>query len=262
MKQFFIGLLLALAVGCSPAREVVEVYQGTPGAQGPTGPVGPIGPNGHSLVSESVSASGCECDQNGGSRLDIYLDLDDSLSVSEGDLFQSSLVACNGRNGLNGTNGADGAPGLPGVQGPQGEQGPQGLPGEQGPQGVAGADGSNGADGAQGIAGPAGAVGPQGPQGVAGPVGPAGPQGPQGTAGAQGPAGAGATIQNYNVSSSCLSIGDGLYAKESGSAVKIYSNSSCTTNVAAINNEQDSVWITATRLGFKVSGDLRVIKFN
>lgn len=100
-----------------------------------------IGKNGHSIVSESLSASEIECETSG-TRLDMYLDLDDSLSVTSSDQWLNSVVVCNGANGLNGINGKDGT------------QGPQGL---------------------------AGAVGPQGEPGIPGPIGPTGATGPSGT---------------------------------------------------------------------------------
>jgi len=244
MKKLILGLLLAsIAAGCAPDREVVEIYKGVPGPQGEQGPQGPQGENGHSLVSETVEAGEIECDSAGGNRLDIYVDMDDSLSVSEGDVFQSALIACNGLNGLNGADGLTGA------------QGPEGVAGAQGPQG---------------LPGPAGAVGPQGSQGVAGPVGPSGPQGPQGAPGAQGPAGAGATLQNYSLGSSCTNIGDGYYAKRSGDDAKIYDDNDCgsSDHVVTIyaehtSNGDASFWLTSTRLAFNDNnGNLRVIKFN
>lgn len=247
LVKFLVTLSILGSFGCSVSREVVEVYKGETGQNGT---------NGHSLVSETVDVYGCECDQQGGQSLNIYMDNDDSLTVSEGDSYQTSLVACNGHNGLNGSQG------LPGTQGAQGDQGPQGLPGEAGPQGLPGVQGP------EGIAGPAGAVGAQGAQGLAGPTGPAGPQGPQGTQGAQGPAGAGATIQNYTLGSSCTSLGDSFYAKRSGDEAKVYSNSNCTTSVVTIyaehvSNGEASYWLTATRLAFNDNnGNLRVIKFN
>lgn len=175
MYKFLAMFCLALSA-CSPAREVVDIHQGNPGTNGTNGVDGAAGANGHSLVSQflEVCQEGLECSGNGGSRLDIYLDLDDSFTATEGDLYTGSLVACNGANGL------AGAPGEPGTQGPPG------------------------------IAGPTGAAGSEG---AAGPTGPAGPAGPAGTPGAQGPSGSGATITVYN-SSSCQSIaGTSYYVK-------------------------------------------------
>lgn len=221
MKQILLALVLSLAlVGCGK--------EGAKGETGSVGPQGPQGANGHSLVSEVVAASALECAVSG-QRLDIYIDLDDSLSLTTGDSFISSLVACNGANGLNG------AQGVAGAQGPQGEVGPQGV------------------------------IGEAGPQGEVGPTGPAGVQGPQGEQGAQGPAGSGATIQNYTLSSAtCTAIGDSLYAKTNSTDVRIYSTSSCssTSLVSEIDGEH-SVFLTPDRLGFNVNGgNLRVLKFN
>lgn len=229
MKQLLLALALGLAlVGCAgPKGDAGSV--GASGPQGNQGDQGVAGSNGHSLVSETVAASALECAVSG-QRLDIYVDLDDSLSVSAGDQFQSSLIACNGANGLNGQDGAAGA------QGPQGDTGPQGS------------------------------VGPQGGQGVAGPSGPAGVQGPQGEAGAQGPAGTGATVQNYSLSSStCTSLGDSLYAKKNSTNVRIYSGSTCSSSTMTleIDSSGHSYFLTGTRVGFNVNGgDLRILKFN
>ncbi len=127
-KHILFSLLL---VSCAPKREVVQIYKGQ---------------NGHSVVSNYANAEGdLVCGDLGGSRLDIYLDLDDTLTVSEGDSYLNSLVACNGATGLTGEQGE---------AGPSGEAGPQGT---VGPQGV------------QGIAGPVGPIGPTGPQGLSAP---------------------------------------------------------------------------------------------
>jgi hypothetical protein len=163
MKKQLLIMLVLLGSCDSTTVQLIPGPQGTPGD------------NGHSLVSQFVEASEecLEC-ENGGTRLDIYVDLDDNLTVSEGDEYQGSLVACNGANGLNGQDGATGEPGPSGVTGPQGEAGPQGE---------------------------------------TGPTGPEGPSGPQGTPGATGPTGGGATITGYN-SSSCASIvGTSYYTK-------------------------------------------------
>lgn len=146
MKKSILSVLLALAMivaGCSDSAYIVRGNDGAPGA---TGATGAAGQNGHSLVSAFASLDGqsFECPGVGGTRLDVYVDLDDSLTASEGDLYSNSMFACNG---------ATGAQGIPGEQGPQGVAGPQGTPGAQGPQGP---------------------IGPQGPQGLPGPQGPAG----------------------------------------------------------------------------------------
>lgn len=225
-KPWTILLLTFLTAGCG------QQLVGPQGPQGPAGDVGAQGPqgnNGHSLVSEVVAATALECAVSG-QRLDIYLDLDDSLTLSTGDTYQSSLVACNGANGAQG------------IQGIQGAQGPQGT------------------------VGPAGAIGADGPQGVAGPVGPQGIQGPQGTVGAQGATGSGATVQNYAMSSTCVALGDALYAKKSSSAVRIYNVSTCSSasQVAEIVDGTESYWITSNRLGFNTGAgtNLRIVNYN
>jgi hypothetical protein len=136
MKKYLVTLLFLAA--CAE-----HTYDLVPGADGKDGT---DGKNGHSLVSVFQSATDVECSTSG-SRLDIYLDSDDSLAVSEGDTYQGSLVACNGANGL------DGVDGQAGSQGPQGEAGPQGIEGEAGPTGPQGPQGLPGATGAQGPAG-------------------------------------------------------------------------------------------------------------
>ena len=80
---------------------------------------GKDGKNGHSLVSMYNETSELEC-QNGGMRLDVYLDLNDDLMASEGDSYSNSLVACNGENGMNGEDGEQGLKGEVGQAGPQG----------------------------------------------------------------------------------------------------------------------------------------------
>lgn len=227
--------------------------QGNTGAEGPQGPAGQNGSNGHSLVSQSVSASSIEC-PNGGSRLDIYLDLDDSLSVSDGDLYQGSLIACNGANGLNGADGAPGIQGPQGIPGEPGATGSQGIPGQPGPQGPVGP---------QGLTGATGATGSTGSQGVAGPTGPQGPQGPQGATGAQGPTGSGATIASYSSTTVCTAVGGGYYAKSESNAVDIYPNSNCSGSHTTLNDSNSTMWLTDSSLAVLADPNvLRVITFN
>lgn len=220
------SLMLA---GCGNDYDLVDGQSGQPGAagqdgaDGQNGTDGKDGANGHSIASQFMEATQCEC-ISGGSRLDLYLDLDDSLSASEGDQYLGSLVACNGFNGQ------DGEAGIPGEQGPQGEVGPageQGNPGEAGEQG---------------------------------PTGPQGPEGPQGEPGAVGPAGSGATITQYNLNSTCKSIGNGYYAK---SGVKIYDNSLCNGSHTDLSDANSTLWLSASSLAVVVnSSTLRVISFN
>ncbi len=140
--------MLLILTACG-SQESVTLYKGTPGSNGnpgATGKSGNSGMNGHSLVSEYTESCQLEC-SNGGTRLDLYLDMDDSLSVSEGDLYSNSLVVCNGSDGLNGQSG------IAGEMGPQGEAGPQGLQGESGEQGSQGPQGEAGPSGPQGESG-------------------------------------------------------------------------------------------------------------
>lgn len=238
MKKFLAFMVVAAAlVGCSPDREVVDVIKGDPGAPGA---------NGHSISSSYNEATGCEC-ENGGTRLDLFLDLDDSLTASEGDLYQGSLIACNGANGLNGQNGLDGTNG---TDGQDGQDGAQGIPGEQGPQGEQGAVGPQGPAGADGAQGP---VGPQGPQG---------PQGLQGVPGAAGTPGTTATITVYPNSGSCVSISGTAYYTKNGD---IYDNNTCSSShkVAVLQGSGETFWVSTSALASDNNGNgIRVIKFN
>lgn len=91
--------------------------QGSPGVNGQDGATGAVGPqglpgiNGHSILSSSRTATALECSVSG-AALDVYLDLDDSLTISSGDLLQSTLVACNGSAGPQGVQGPAGADGV------------------------------------------------------------------------------------------------------------------------------------------------------
>jgi Collagen triple helix repeat (20 copies) len=238
---FVVGLTLMLT-SCSKT-EIVDILQGKPGTNGTNGTNGADGANGHSLVSQYTEASGCECETSG-QRMDVYLDVDDSLSVTEGDLYQGSLVACNGYNGLNGKDGLDGTDGA------------QGIPGEPGPQGEAGQVGPQGE---------AGQVGPQGEQGIPGPVGPQGPQGIQGlpgATGAQGPAGSGAVIQGST--STCTLVVGNYYLKNNVLYDEDDSNKCDGNNdKVSFNMSGDSLWLTSTILAVKDGeGVIKVIKFN
>lgn len=212
MKLKLSMLTLTLAAACGDKAKV-EIINGSDGKNGS---------NGHSLVSQYVAASALECSTSG-QRLDIYIDLDDSLSVSSSDVYSSSLIACNGANG------AAGATGATGSQGPQGVAGPQG---------------------------------PVGPQGMAGPTGPQGPQGPQGATGAQGASGAGATITSYS-SNSCTAISGTSYFVKAGSNASIYSAAGCSggSKVAELN-DGESFWVSSSALAVEHDGGIRVISFN
>lgn len=243
MKSLFLILVFLLA-GCS-GSSTIQLIPGPAGPRGAVGPTGSAGANGHSLVSQfvEVDTDSLEC-ATGGTRLDIFLDLDDTLTVSENDVYMGSLVACNGANGLDGLNGQDG---LNGSDGQDGANGTDGLTGQPGPQGVAGPQGDTG------------------PQGVAGPVGPEGPQGLQGATGAQGPAGEGATVTAYS-STACIGItGTSFFEKATLNSVGIYTSSTCASNTKQIdlNKNSSTFWLSQNSLGvFAAPNTLRVIRFN
>lgn len=243
-KLLFLGLVF---VACNKKTNVATV----------TAVDGTDGSNGHSVVSMYNESSELEC-QNNGQRLDLYLDLDDSLSVSEGDQYMNSLVTCNGVNGLNGVagqNGNDGQDGQDGAQGQTGEQGPQGLIGATGPQGLMGPQGL------QGMSGLPGMIGPQGVPGNAGPVGPQGLQGPQGI---QGPAGSsGATITLYAQTSCTKITGSTRYMKVVGQNVQFFSSNSChsSTKLAEVS-QGESFWVSGNILAVYDDSSVRVIIFN
>lgn len=231
MKRFYVlfaaVFVLSLAACDTNSFQLIPGPTGATGAPGTGGATGAQGPNGHSLVSQYVEPCQWVC-PNGGSELDIYLDTDDTLSVSEGDTYQNSIIACNGANGLNGQDG------LPGTDGAQGEPGAQGPQGNAGPQGPAGADGVTGPTGAQG---------------------PAGPQGPAGTT---------VTITAYTSSSCTLIAGTTYYAKNSsGTSGSIYDASSCASNhkVGDVSGG-DNFWLSATKLATDNNGSgIRVVSY-
>lgn len=225
----YIKLTALLALVSCGAKESATIYNGKDGA------------NGHSLVSIYSEASHCEC-AYGGNRLDILIDSDDSLSVSEDDIYQSSLIICNGANGRNGLDGAIG------------EVGPRGVKGDIG---------------LQGLQGETGAVGSQGIQGEVGPVGPAGskgPQGDQGLRGLQGIAGTNGTNATASISvtsSSCALIsGTSYYSKND----RVYNNSSCSDSHAGMVadlNGGDSFWVGSNKLAVDfTSSSMKIITFN
>ena len=239
MKITGILLMTLLLMSCSDDRTTQATVTAKDGATGQTGAQGEQGINGHSIVTKVAEASECEC-ENSGSRIDMFIDLNNSLNADENDVYQNSIVVCNGRNGAKGERGATGA------QGPQGMIGPMGL---MGPRGLTGA------------VGPAGAIGPQGIPGIAGPIGPVGPQGPQGLPGAS--SGSGATIKAYTQSSCTLITGTSTYMKPNGNNFSLYSSSSCSNSSKfAEVSEGESYWASANSLA--VWGDcvLRVITFN
>lgn len=213
----------SLLVGCGTKEK--EVFRGPPGK------------NGHSLItSTSKISSGIQC-LNGGQSIDIYLDLDDSYTLSEEDLYQNSVFICNGLNGLAGATGMRGVAGVQGevgATGPQGEVGPQGIQGEVGPQGIQGIQGE------QGPTGPQGNVGPQGPSGMAG------------------------SIAAY-YASGCTSIaGTIYYYKYVNSEATIYAQNTCTnSNKVSTLLDGESLWVGTNYLAVGTTdGSLRVVIFN
>ena len=179
--------------------------------------------NGHSMVSQYNKTSEIECESSG-TRLDFFIDMDDSLLASDGDIYTNSVVVCDGINGLNG------------LQGERGEQGAQGAPGPQGIQGL---------------------VGPQGIPGMMGMPGPTGPQGATGATGATGSSGA--TIRVYNVSTCTLITGTSTYIKSNA----IYSSSSCNSNTKIEElNDGESYFVSNNSLLISSGHNFRVITFN
>jgi hypothetical protein len=253
MKKLVLVLTLLGVIGCAPRKEVVDVINGKDGNNGRDGA------NGHSIVSAYSESSELEC-ANGGTRLDLFVDMDDSLSASEGDVYQSSLVACNGLNGLNGIDGLDGTDGKDGIDGQDGADGRDGRDGEDGERGERGEQGRQGVAGATG---PQGAIGPQGPAGATGSQGPVGPQGPQGPQGLQGPAGSsGATI--IASSSTCTQLDGNYYTKNNTLYLEDDSNLCDGNNdKVSLNSSGDSMWIATRKLVIKDgAGNLRMINFN
>ncbi len=212
MKKIML-IMLFMVVGCN---ETVVIVKGVDGPKGETGA------NGHSLVSQILEASELECSTTG-TRLDIYLDLDDSLNTSDGDLYQVSVVDCDGRNGLDGEDG---------------------QPGQSGPPGL-------------GLVGPPGLNGNPGHDGQTGPNGPPGPQGNDGHGASVGQHNV--TSCTSLPGGFYLKKGSG---SESGS-VGIYTNSSCTGSHDQLNTANSTFWLTTADLAIYVdSQTVRVLTFN
>jgi hypothetical protein len=228
MKVSVLAIVLILA-SCS-RKESFKLIQG---------PKGDTGADGHSLVSQYVESDEC---LDGGTRLDIFLDVDDSMTVTEGDLARGSLLACNGSQGIQG---------LQGETGERGRQGPRGIQGRVGPQGLAGQSGTNGNDGEDG------AIGPQGIQGIAG------PSGSQGIQGIQGESGINATASISVTLSGCRAIlGTDYYSKDD----RIYNNTSCSSShsgMVADLNGGNSFWVASNKLAVDfTSSSIKIITFN
>lgn len=181
--------------------------------------------NGHSIISEYKPVTTSEC-LNSGVRLDMFIDINDNLVVDETDIFQNSVVICNGLQGEQGLQGTQGN------TGEQGNQGEQGIPGEQGNPGEQGA---------------------QGEQGI---------QGEQGEPGIPGPSAV--MIQTYNSTTCTLIQGSNIYMKRTSSIVfTLYSSSTCTTAVKLADIKQgQSYWVANNMLSVWSNDSLRVITFN
>lgn len=233
-------LIVLLIMGC--AKSEYDIISGSNGKDGTDGK------NGHSLVSQYLPATSLECDSSGGSRLDIYIDLDDSLTPSTNDRYQNSVVICNGLNGLNGldgingTNGKDGNNGHDGIAGPPGQAGPPGLNGNPGHDGV------------------------PGPQGQPGSPGAPGQDGKDGKDGAPGQDGKDAHVNPKNVnSSSCTQISSNYYAKVKSNTVEIFSTSSCSSSskVFILDSSSSTFWLSSSELAVFVDpAGLRVLTYN
>lgn len=232
MKKFT-GLLLAMLVACAPAREIVTVINGNDGAPGL---------NGHSLVSQYMDATELECQERGGSRLDIYIDMDDSLTPSDGDAYQNSLVVCTPRDGTDGddgTNGNNGINGHDGIAGPPGSAGPPGLDGNPGHDGAPGPNGPPGSDGAPGQ---------------------------DGTNGNNGTNGQDAHVHPRDVAENCTNISTGYDALIKNQTVEIYTAGfSCAApkKVFVLTDSASTFWLSDTELAVFVGPvGLRVLTYN
>ncbi len=108
LVAFLVLMTVVLLTNCGPKVKFITVRgdkgdtgsvgaqgaQGEAGAQGPQGEQGPAGLTSHMLVTEQVAASLEQC-VYGGSIVNLYRDLDDSLTVSEADAYWASIVVCN-----------------------------------------------------------------------------------------------------------------------------------------------------------------------
>jgi hypothetical protein len=210
MKYLVLMLLLAACV----KKETLQVVNGK---------------DGHSLVSQYLEASDLEC-SDGGSRLDIYVDMDDSLTPSAGDRYQGSLVACNGQDGHDGQPGEQGPPGHAGPPGLNGNPGHDGQPGPQGPPGSPGAPGANGKDGAPGQDGKDAHVTPK------------------------------------NVGPNCVNISSGYDALTKNNTVELYTaGHSCSPpkKVFVLTSSASTFWLSSDELAvFVEPAGLRILTYN
>lgn len=124
MKSLNITILALVLTACgtpgSSGRAGIDGQSGvdgSSGAAGQEGETGSAGPRGHSVVAKARTATILECTQTPGTAVDFYLDKDDSLNWTPGDVLQAGVVTCNGMAGVNGTNGSNGSDGAPGSAG-------------------------------------------------------------------------------------------------------------------------------------------------
>lgn len=97
MNKIATMLLLFVASCGNPQDEVVEV----------------VGNDGHAVVVKTYEDNRGNC-ANGGTIIETYLDLDDSLTVTDDDQLQSTNTICNGVKGNTGITGATGPTGSAG----------------------------------------------------------------------------------------------------------------------------------------------------
>jgi len=242
MKKTILALLVLLGtVGCSDSRTTEATVRAIDGR------------NGHSLVSQYMAATELECDAEGGARLDIYMDLDDSLTSSDGDLYQNSIIVCNGKNGL------DGAAGQDGTDGQDGQDGTNGNNGENGHDGIAGPPGQAGPPGLNGNPGHDGSPGPQGPPGSPGAPGQNGHDGSNGSNGQD------AHVTPKNVTGNCSNISTGYDAKIKDNTVELYTAGfSCSSpkKVYTLTSSASTFWLSATELAVFVDpAGLRILTY-
>jgi hypothetical protein len=97
--------ILSTSIICNGVQGETGADSDVVGPSGTNGTNGANGTNGHSIVSNSRTATGGECG-TGGTALDVYTDLDDSLTYTVGDTLQNTLVACTGAAGPTGAQGS------------------------------------------------------------------------------------------------------------------------------------------------------------
>jgi hypothetical protein len=160
------------------------------------------------------------------------MDVDDSLTPTDGDLYQNSLIACNGLNGNHGENGHDGIAGPPGQAGPPGLDGNPGHDGEPGPSGLPGSPGAPGANGHDG---------------------------------APGQDGKDAHVTPKNVTGNCAALTANYDAKIKNNTVELYTaGHSCDApwKVFTLTSSASTFWLSSTELAVFVDpAGLRVLTY-